>query len=348
MVLSATARKKKKVKIFIVVIGIILLLIVIGKMILFPKYEEIGVTGKYSIKSEDYWVTEEKPDPYLNDGSMREVQVRAWYPENYDENDEKLPVVIASHGSCGSIDNNLSLYKELSSHGFVVLAVAHPGHASETIHSNGKKQSVSMDYMKEMGTMDPQAKLEETAKTFESWMELRMTDLDYVMNDSVTRAIDKKEIFKSADTSRFIAIGHSAGGTTAYGMARTRDDVIGVISLEAPCMYDIKGVENNEYIIDDSDYNIPVLSIYSDSSYPHLREWKQYSNNVKFFDSENENYHNIYYEGTGHMSLCDLSLASPVFASILDQKKSEVPAREQLKRINEDCIEFVESCIIKK
>ena len=32
-------------------------------------------------------------------GSMREVQVRIWYPKNYDDTGMKLPVVIASHGS---------------------------------------------------------------------------------------------------------------------------------------------------------------------------------------------------------------------------------------------------------
>lgn len=28
------------------------------------------------------------------------IKVRVWYPKNYDDSDTKLPVVIASHGSC--------------------------------------------------------------------------------------------------------------------------------------------------------------------------------------------------------------------------------------------------------
>lgn len=108
--------------------------------------------------------------------------------------------------------------------------------------------------------------------------------------------------------------------------------MVGVIALEAPCMYDIKGVEDGNYRMDDSDYKVPILNMYSDSSYSHLREWKQYRNNVKFLESDKGNYRNIYYEGIGHMGLCDLSLASPILASILDQKKSDTPPREQLKK----------------
>ena len=57
--------------IIIIILVIIVLLIVVGKRILFPPYDEIEVTGKYEINSEDY-----------------------------DNSDIKLPVVIASHGSC--------------------------------------------------------------------------------------------------------------------------------------------------------------------------------------------------------------------------------------------------------
>lgn len=329
-------------KILVIILIVFVILIVVGKKILFPRYDEIEVTGKYDIGCEDYWVTEDKEDPFLKDGSLREVQVRVWYPQNYDAPDTKLPVVIASHGSCGTIDNNRSLYREFASHGYVVLAVSHPGHAFDTLHSNGKKQKVSMDYMMEMGRMDPQTKPEEAAKLFAEWMELRMTDLSAVMDDFVEKSMQTSDRFVSADAGRFVTLGHSAGGAAALGMARIRADVVGAIALESPCMYDIKGVKDGEYIMDDSDFDIPILNVYSDASYSHLHEWKQYRNNVKFLESENENYENIYYEGAGHMGLCDLSLASPILAGILDQTKSDVEPRELLKRLNTDCLDFLQ------
>ena len=70
--------------------------------------------------------------------------------------------------------------------------------------------------------------------------------------------------------------------------------------------------------------------------------------NVKFLESGNENYENIYYERVGLMGLCDLSLASPILASILDQQKSEVEPREQLKRLNADCLDFLQRLSLNK
>lgn len=335
-------KKGNKIITLLIILGVLLTLYLIGKAVLFPKPAELRTTGKYEVTSEDYWVTEEREDPFLKDGSAREVQVRVWYPKNYEDVNTRLPIIIASHGSCGSIDNNRSLYKEFASHGYVVLALSHPGHAFDTIHSDGTKQSVSMDYLKEMGQMDPQTKLEDTVTLFAEWMDLRMTDMDVVMNEFKQRVKESDGKFSGADADRFIVVGHSAGGSAAYGMARTRADVIGVIALESPCMYDIKGVENGDYIIDESDYDVPLLNVYSDSSYSHLREWKQYRNNVKFLESEKDNYTNIYYEGVGHMGLCDLSLASPILARILDQQKSQIPPSDMLQRLNQDCLAFVQ------
>ena len=333
----------KKTAIILISVCICLaVLFFVGKRIFFPTNKELEVTGEYEIACEDYWVTEETEDPFLDDGSLREVQVRAWYPVDFDGAAEKLPVVIASHGSCGSIDNNRSMYREFASHGYVVLAVSHPGHAFDTLHSNGKKQRVSMNYLREMVGMDPQNWPEEAAEIFAEWMELRMTDLSAVMDDFAKRSGESDGKFKSADAGRFVALGHSAGGSAALGMARIRADVVGVIALESPFMYDIKGVQDGEYVMDGSDYGIPILNVYSDASYSHLSEWKQYRNNAKFMESENEDYENIYYEGIGHMGLCDLSLASPVLARILDQKKSAVKPEEQLKRLNADCLDFLQ------
>ena len=114
--------------------------------------------------------------------------------------------------------------------------------------------------------------------------------------------------------------------------------------MEDPFLKDgsMREVANGDYVMDESDYEIPVLNIYSDASYSHLYEWKQYRNNVKFLESENENYENLYYEGAGHMGLCDLSLASPILAGMLDQAKSEVEPRELLKRLNADCLDFLQ------
>ena len=50
---------------------------VTSKYILFPPVREILTTGNYQVASEDYWVN---LDTYLTDGSLRELQIRKWFP----------------------------------------------------------------------------------------------------------------------------------------------------------------------------------------------------------------------------------------------------------------------------
>ena len=244
---------------------------------------------------------------------------------------EEKPVFVASHGSCGTIDNNLTLYKELASHGYTVLAVAHPGQAASVRYENGKKSGPSMDFFKEMSALKPDENPERAYDVFHKWMEIRIDDLNAVMDDWKAKS----------GGCKFIAEGHSLGGSAAYAMARIRDDVTGVIALESPFMYDITGVENGRFVFNQKDYSVPVLSIYSDASYPHLKKWDQYGNNAKFLDSSSTIYMNIHYENIGHMGLCDLSLASPVITAVMDGGFQKVKAAEQLKKLNEDCLKWI-------
>lgn len=310
-------------------IASVLIWLITFKLILFPPKSAVPTTGEYEIMSEDYWVTEDITDPYTNDG-LRQLQVRKWSP--IDCNNDN-PVIIASHGSCGTIDNNVSLYRELASHGYIVLAVGHPGQAVRVTYENGKSAGPSGTFLKQMSASQPNKDPEYALSVFREWMDIRTDDLNTVMDDYLIRN----------NNAKFIVIGHSLGGSAAYAMARIRDDLVGCIALESPFMYDITGMENGEFVFDDRDYNVPLLNIYSDSSYPHLREWRQYGNNVRFLDADNDNYTNIYYEGIGHMGLCDLSLASPLLSSILDGRLQTKDARTQLARLNQDCIIWIES-----
>lgn len=316
------------------VIAFLVLFVITLKFVLFPPVKEIPVTGEYKIASEDYWVDEDKADPYLADGTLRQLQVRKWYP--LDCNVQR-PVIIASHGSCGTIDNNLTLYRELASHGYTVLAPAHSGQTANITYKNGKKAGPSGIFIKQMSGLNPEKDAEKTFLLFKEWMAIRIDDLNAVMDAYLAKEGETK----------FIVLGHSLGGSAAYAIARVRSDVLACIALESPFMYDVKGVENGTLVFDDSDYKIPLLNIYSDSSYKYLRTWSQYKNNAKFLDSSNKLYTNIYYPGIGHMGLCDLSHVSPVLSCLFSGTGQKVKAAVQLKRINDDCLNWLENTIIK-
>lgn len=302
------------------------------KHILFPPVKEIPATGSYQIGTEDYWVNTDTKDPYLSDGSLRELQIRKWFPADASDN---FPVIVASHGSCGTIDNNVSLYQEMASYGYTVLAVAHPGQAAKVTYQNGKSAMVSSRFMKQMSAVQPQKSPEYAFEVYQEWMDIRIRDLNEIMDDFID---------KNGKTD-FVVMGHSLGGSAAYAMARLRKDVVGCIALESPFMYNIKAVKSGKFVFDDCDYSVPLLNIYSDSGYPHLYEWSEYQNNAHFLDSQNPLYTNIYYKGTGHMSLCDLSVASPILSAILSGKVQSMDAYEQLRQINSDCMEWLSSAL---
>lgn len=295
---------------------------------MFPPHKELPVSGGCEVASTDYWVTEEQEDPYLGGGRLRQLQVRKWYPAN---GEAQSIVIVASHGSCGTADNNLSLYKELASRGYTVLAVVHPGQAAKVTYENGKSAGPSMRFLRQMSadSGDDPAYLYEV---FREWMDIRTGDLNAVMDDYA-----KKE-----GAGQFLVMGHSLGGSAAYAMARIRTDVVGCIALEAPFLYDIKGVQDGKFVFDSRDYDIPLLNVYSDSSFPHLRELPQYENNVKFLAPGAANCTNLHYEGVGHMGLCDLSIYSPLLAAMLDRDIQKTDAYAQLETLNADCVAWIE------
>ena len=135
--------------------------------------------GEYEITSQDYWLTEDITDPYTNDGP-RQLQVRKWSPIDCIEDH---PVIVASHGSCGTIDNNVSLYRELASHGYIVLAVAHPGQAFRVTYENGKSAGPSSVFLKQMSTTQPNEDPEYALSVFREWMNIRTIDMNAVMDD---------------------------------------------------------------------------------------------------------------------------------------------------------------------
>jgi hypothetical protein len=55
---------KIKMKRMVTAIVIVAVALIAIKFIMFPPVKEIPTTGKYNYTSEDYWVTENKVDPY--------------------------------------------------------------------------------------------------------------------------------------------------------------------------------------------------------------------------------------------------------------------------------------------
>lgn len=139
---------------------------------------------------------------------------------------------------------------------------------------------------------------------------------------------------------RMAGMGHSLGGSAALTMPRQRNDIAAVIALESPFLYDIVGVENNDFVWLDEAYPVPVLNIYSDASWNHLSEWTQYARNDELLSSPQTKAINLHLSGAGHFSLTDLPLASPLLVRLLEGGEGTRDSAEYLKDLNRACLAF--------
>lgn len=324
----------------------LILLICTGWLLLFPKVTPLEPTGTYQVKREDCSYTDaSRLETYADDGSFRELPVSFWYPAGVPE-PRSCPLVVFSHGSFGVKESNETLYRELASHGYVVCSIDHTYHSFSAKLSNGKTVRISGAYMKELSADSPQDQPEQSLPRFEKWMALRTGDINFVL-DTVIKKVSEESgelsVYSLIDLSQICVMGHSLGGSATLGVGRQRSDIAAVIALEAPFLCDIRGVDpDGKFIFEESPYPVPVLNIYSDASWAHLREWKQYAENARLLDIESDDVQNVYLSGVGHIALTDLSLSSPFLTFVLDGFKTSAATQETLKKINEVCLAFLD------
>lgn len=325
------------------------LLVCTGWLLLFPKVTPLETMGEFQVNRTDYFYTDSnRLETYANSERYRELPVSFWYPAEYVKTQD-CPLVVFSHGSFGVKESNETLFRELASHGYVVCSIDHTYQCFSTKLSNGKTIQVSGEFMKEIATDSPQDKPEQSLAHFEKWMDVRTKDINFILDtiiEMVSNRNDELVVYDLIDISRICVIGHSLGGSAALGIGRQRDDVSAVICLEAPFLCDIQGVDiNGSFIFEQSEYPVPVLNIYSDSSWEHLRDWKQYEENARLLNMSSEKIQNVHFSGIGHFSLTDLSLSSPFLTMIFDGGSPKDTAQVTLRKLNEICLRFLDNLL---
>ncbi len=328
---------KKKIS-----IPVLLLLILAALLaLLFPPHEPLTPSGAYTVATARYTYTDEsRIEQFSDSGENRKVNVTLWYP-NDREGNETYPLIVFSHGGLGTENSNESLFLELASHGYVVASVGHPYHALWTKAEDGRVTFVNMDYFRELQREDAKRDKEQSYRYYRSWMETRMGDINFAINTILMKKAENVGgVYNLIDIERIGVIGHSLGGSAVLGIPRQRDDIDAVIALESPFLYDIVGVENNEFIWLDEAYPAPVLNIYSDSSWERLSEWAQYGRNAEFLSEPPIDTFNLHLSGAGHFSLTDLPLASPSLVRLLEGGNTATDHEAYLQAVNQACLEF--------
>lgn len=314
--------------------------------ILFPQYKEIKPTGSYKVATIIYTYTDtNRIETYTNTGENRKLNVEFWYPKDAQGT---YPLVVFSHGSFGIKESNETLYNELASHGYVVCSIDHTYQCFSTTDVNGNTIRMNSTYAKEIQAEDAHNNKQQSYEYYQKWMKIRTGDInfviDYILGEAKTPNSDR--VYKLVDSTKIGIMGHSLGGSASLGIGRMRSDIKAVISLEAPFMCDIEGVKNNEFVFTKETYPVPVLNVYSDSSWGHLADWPQYAENYALLSNMNETAFNVHISGVGHLSLTDLSLTSPMLTRLLNGHKSTKSAEDCLKTINKIGLEFFD-CYLK-
>lgn len=340
-------RAYKTARIVLKALGMTVLIFVLTlPAIIFPQYKAITTTGKYQVATVTYTYTDTKRvETYTDTGENRKLNVELWYPENADGT---YPLIVFSHGSFGIKSSNESLYNELASHGYIVCSIDHTYQCFYTTDEDGKTTSMDTGYMKEIKAENAQLSRQQSYEYYQKWMKIRTDDINFVIDYILSKVgnNDSDTVYKLVDKTKIGVLGHSLGGSAALGIGRMRDDVSAVIALESPFMCDINGVENGEFVFKNEIYPVPVLNVYSDSSWSHLAHWPQYAENYALLSNTNATAFNVHISGVGHLTLTDFALTSPFLTRILNGQKSTTDSKYCLKVINKVCLEFF-NCYLK-
>lgn len=305
-------------------------LLAAAPVLIFPGYVPIEPTGDLPVAT----ATREITDPARDD---RWLALGMWYPN---VSGGSFPLVVFSHGSMGVKDTNLSLFRELASHGHVVVSIAHTGHALYSRHGTGRRTWIDTEYLGELRREDATEDLEQSLAYYRKWMAVRVGDIGFVV-DHVLGNAGGDAVFALVDRDRIGLVGHSLGGAAVYGAARIRDDIDAVVGLEAPFMTEIVDVEESEFVWNPDPYPVPVLNVYSDSAWGHLDEWPQYRRNREMLDDPTVL--NVHLAGVGHLHLTDLSLSSPLLTRLLNGHPSRGDARAALTELNGHVLRFFDT-----
>ncbi len=335
-------REYKAVRVVLRAIGMMVLIFALTlPAIIFPQNKAVvATTGEYQVLTQTYTYTDKnRVESYTDTGKNRKLNVQLWYPGNLDET---VPLIVFSHGGLGVKSSNESLYNELASHGYIVCSIDHTYQSFYATDENGDTTWIDLGYMQELFAEDAQSNIQQSYAYYQKWMKIRTDDINFIIDYIITEVENNNAdmAYKLVDIAQIGVMGHSLGGSAALGIGRIRDDVNAVIALESPFMYDIEGIEDDQFVFTDKIYPVPVLNVYSDSAWGILGQRPQYAANYRMLFDTDATAFNVYISGVGHLALTDFALTSPFLTRILDGKKPTTETVYCLKAINKVCLEF--------
>ena len=345
------------------VLSVVFLALFLAPAFVFTGYNGLPVSGDYTIREASaILIDESRADPFEQDGSFREVPVHFYYPETAADTADSFPLVLFSHGAFGYYQSNTSTYMELASNGYVVAALDHPHHAFFTQDTEGKTVIADMDFINTAMNLNSIANKQEEYALYTQWMALRTADMNFAVDEIKTAAqagaTDESWFFshkdgeaiqtalERTDTSRIGLMGHSMGGATSVQLGRERSDISAVIDLDGTMLGEYLGAADDEFVVSEEPYELPVLEFVNWETYNELAEYLagggRYPNDELMKHASHGFSTTI--RDTLHMDYTDLPLLSPTLGNMLGS--GERDTKETMTIVNSLVREFFD-CYLK-
>jgi dienelactone hydrolase len=327
---------------------ILLVCIAISPALIFPQYKLPPMTGKFEVDTVKYTYTDQsRIETFSHTGENRKVNVEFWYPKN---TAGTYPLVVFSHGAFGIKTSNTSTFMELASNGYVVCSIDHPYHSLFTIGADGHPVTVDPSFFQEVIDVN-NGKYDEAAifKLEQKWMNLRTADINFVLDTILAHAkqASPEAVYQLIDPSKIGLIGHSLGGESSAQVARERNDIGAVINLDADLHGEYLNYVDGKYVLNDKPFPAPFLTIFADELVKLIDAVPDANTvvAVKHVIATSPNAYEVHLTGTDHMSLTDLSLASPFLVSLINASVpkgggQEVDAYSTIEKMNKIVLQF--------
>jgi len=108
-------------------------------VVLFPDLRSVKTTGEYYYATCTLKLTDmSRLEDYKSGGSFCQLPALVYYPNDNSIKNNTYPLIVFSHGGISTKTSKISLFKELVSHGYVVVSIDHTYHSLCT-EIDGKK-----------------------------------------------------------------------------------------------------------------------------------------------------------------------------------------------------------------